>query len=92
MDSNFHNNSADFKGAIYLISPSQIINIIRCNFSNNSAKKGGVIYFELRGMVYINMKINITVKDCNFFNNFAEYGANIYFEQEGNFKFKYILF
>ena len=67
----------DDGGAIYFVYTAKSYAVENCNFTNNSAGRGGVIYIEYGATG--------TIENCKFANNKAtSKGGAIYFRGEGN--------
>ena len=56
-------------GAIYFSNSATSGTVTNCNFTNNTARYGGAVYFSS----------NCEVTNCNFTNNTATYGGAVYF-------------
>eukprot|EP00350_Pseudokeronopsis_sp_OXSARD2_P013126 CAMPEP_0170567876 /NCGR_PEP_ID=MMETSP0211-20121228/80763_1 /TAXON_ID=311385 /ORGANISM="Pseudokeronopsis sp., Strain OXSARD2" /LENGTH=270 /DNA_ID=CAMNT_0010889467 /DNA_START=291 /DNA_END=1103 /DNA_ORIENTATION=- len=84
VNSLFENNTNPSRGSVGTVDKyGSVMTFTGCNFTNNSAEYGGVIYSHQESLA----KFTDCITGCNFTNNSAEYGGVIYSHQESLAKF-----
>ena len=75
-NSNINENATEFNGGVIKVS-SEVVSIVNCTFTNNTAKNGGCIYVTDGSNIF-------TINTCNFTYNNATNGGAVYIEGTNN--------